>query len=75
MQREDVGDPSENLSTLFFCLKMLWRGEKRNFRFCAAASCLAIADRRPVVVVTHQALHGLSIVILVVHTSFAVCVI
>ena len=36
MQREDVGDPSENLSTLYVCLKMLWRGETRDFRFCAA---------------------------------------
>ena len=80
MQRKDVGDPSENLSTLYFCLKMLWRGEKRDFRFCAVPSCIAIANRRPAVVANlqaqRQALHGLSIVILAprVHTSFAVCV-
>ena len=36
MQREDVGDPSDILSTLQFCLKMLWRGVKCNSRFCAA---------------------------------------
>ena len=47
------------LSTLYFCLKMLWKGEKRGFRFCVAP-CLTIRDHRPVVVAKLQPLHGLN---------------
>ena len=39
MQREDVGDHSGNLSTLYFCLKMLWRREKCEMRRPSPRCC------------------------------------
>ena len=76
MQREDVGDPSgTSLHSVLLPQNAVER-RKTQFRLCAAASCLTIADRRPVIVAQRQALHGLSIVTLQaprVHTSFVVC--